>query len=668
MPQYYPFDGTPLTQWNIQNNLTSPLFFPWLQNNPSSPLFIGPPAPEIDPNKEAEEKEQELMLAASTELEKKMIPFQNTVNALYNKFNLKRPVYTMYLKFILNDNIIVDTTSLNWIENVLVDFSYDQTCVGEANKFTLTILFKPNERNWVKITELEAKLLTLKSIESLEEVDDWFNCKFEYGYGDELGVNKSTLVSKPYYGLVTKYTSKIENGNLKYTITGVSGLYAMKKEDRISITDEELINPTTGEVFQNPLLFIKHIVETKTTYKVEFLLSASDIDKLGTIENTELPICNDKNIFQFITDTLKLTCTTEDLAAFGANIGSSIDENGNTYTLKLPTQLATFGYAVDDTTNSINIYMSDPTTTDYETKSHLNLDFSWFGPGVGKYNFLVKDWVPEFDGTILMALASKLQKPPKEGPILSYSIIDDDGTVKEIDSLGSQRIGGKDNPAQPNAGVTASIQEFKYWAFATQYPYKATMTLIGCPCEVPITGRIKIKPTIYTEPHHSAGVYMILKKKDNISNSGYFTTLELFKCVKCAGKEIIRDKAGNEYNSMEEYDNTMAANTAEAEEYERSRQVISGIQDSSPVITSESIKNKLTILTSLQKNTWYNYLSVEERDYVYDLQSQERFDLLFNSGIDPGNVPPKTVVNPQQSNPTPQPGPAPSPTPSPTPR
>ena len=58
------------------------------------------------------------------------------------------------------------------------------------------------------------------------------------------------------------------------------------------------------------------------------------------------------------------------------------------------------------------------------------------------------------------------------------------------------------------------------------------MVTMGIPCEIPITGLIKVVPLIYGKPHFSAGVYMVLGVRDTITSGGVFSTeWELLKMV-----------------------------------------------------------------------------------------------------------------------------------------
>lgn len=108
---------------------------------------------------------------------------------------------------------------------------------------------------------------------------------------------------------------------------------------------------------------------------------------------------------------------------------------------------------------------------------------------------------------------------PKEINYDGSFYMKDDGTIgKTLRSI-APPAGGSDS------GITASVQqERSSWADLVQYPYSATMTTLGIPEDIPITGFIQVNPLIYGQKHHSAGVYRIQTTSDNISAGGQFTT------------------------------------------------------------------------------------------------------------------------------------------------
>ena len=110
--------------------------------------------------------------ASTSSIADRMKPFKATLEAVNQKFNYSHAVYTQYLLFTLNKNldttdrnqVLVDTTSLEWTENCLTQFQLKLNGSGQANQFTLTIVLLPNDRNTQNIMAIEEKLLDAISI------------------------------------------------------------------------------------------------------------------------------------------------------------------------------------------------------------------------------------------------------------------------------------------------------------------------------------------------------------------------------------------------------------------------------------------------------------------------------------------------------------------------
>ena len=217
-----------------------------------------------------------------------MANFKVTLDNLKNKFCNNRAVYTMYFKMTLNNNntVLIDTTSNDWDENCLISFKYELNGSGEANQFTLDLLYKPNDRSFSSIKTLESKLLSNVGIctdengKQLKSMDVLYNnCSFVYGYADDLSLRSPT-----YNGMILDYDCKIENGNLRYTITGVGGLTSMK-ETRISAKDEYLVDKD-GKEINTPLGYIQNIIRIELAEKGLYnlqVLENIDPEKVVTI-------------------------------------------------------------------------------------------------------------------------------------------------------------------------------------------------------------------------------------------------------------------------------------------------------------------------------------------------------------------------------------------------
>lgn len=460
-----------------------------------------------------------------------MAGFKVTLDKIKNKFCKNRAIYTMYFRMDLGNNntTLVNTLSSDWDENCLVSFKHQQNGSGEANQFTLELLYKPNDRAYSSIKTLEAKILSnvgMVDPDSGNTNITYQNCSFQYGYGDD-----TSLRSPVYSGMITGYKCRIENGNLRYTIEGVSGLTPMT-EARMSAKDEYLPANSPLEYIQN---IVKKELEEKGLYTLEILDNITDSDMVTIDEDYKQ--FNQKNVFQVIGDILSQCITAEQKAKLtGTPTGDTI---GPTQIEEvLPTQKQLYGYYVSDIptekdgktykgTLYIFKYPNDEGEDVKDAKPDLGITFNWFGPGNdgdSNYTGIVRDWVPEYDGSVLCALACNLVSHDNS---TTYYSMDPEGNIVEIHGLGAAREG----TLTDNSGIASTIQEYSNWAFSTQYPYKASMTLIGCPCEVPMIGKICVNALMGDEKHHSSGIYYVLGKTDIMNNSGYWSTLELFKIV-----------------------------------------------------------------------------------------------------------------------------------------
>lgn len=223
-----------------------------------------------------------------------------------------------------------------------------------------------------------------------------------------------------------------------------------------------------------------------------------------------------------------------------------------------------------------------------ELAASVDLTFNWMSPGVtisnnqptlNNYTSIILNFQPEYKGSALVANAAKLGQGKIKANVITIfgrEINNGDGdesannsepstTKNDVELLSNQGTDGNpstnsdnqtDGNEQPkeinydgsfymkddgtigktlrsiappaggsNSGITASVQqERSSWADLVQYPYTATMTTLGIPEDIPITGLIQVNPIIYGQKHHSAGVYRIQTTSDTISAGGQFTT------------------------------------------------------------------------------------------------------------------------------------------------
>ena len=300
-----------------------------------------------------------------------MREFANACEKVENKFNHNRPVYTQYFKMQIKDQILVDTTSQEWDENIFVGFNHQQVG-GAGNQFTLNISFKQNERNVYKILDVENKLIhsleitpsddtsTLKDKTSLFGGDVWF----QYGYGDD-----PTLRSPIYTCMISDYTRDVSNGVMSYTIKGVCGLI-LAKEIKLS-TKQEYFEDAEGNEITNPFKFIKRIFEVEfgdeqstnyQLYAVKFLDNCFEEGE-GTAPlyaGSDVFQFSQKNIFQVIDDILKGIVTQSEYDGFKVATAVSQDSiNSN---------------IVEDSTTTDGIDSNTNNSTSNDSNSNTNSD------------------------------------------------------------------------------------------------------------------------------------------------------------------------------------------------------------------------------------------------------------------------------------------------------
>ena len=98
--------------------------------------------------------------------------------------------------------------------------------------------------------------------------------------------------------------------------------------------------------------------------------------------------------------------------------------------------------------------------------------------------------------------------------------IDDYGQISEIYS-----------PSISNSAelLETTQADRTWWSQVTQFPVHATLTIRGLLRAAVLMSYIRVNVYFYGRMHNSSGVYIITKQVDNISESGYTTTLSLVR-------------------------------------------------------------------------------------------------------------------------------------------
>ena len=472
--------------------------------------------------KEAEEEKAaaERKESMRSEISAKMAEVANTIKAVSNKFR-DNPVYATYLRFSMN-NLVIETTSTDNNKNLLMSFTNNKNGSGYANSFSLRIAYAPNVGEDFNINRIDNAIVRGTQV-GFEYSSRY--CQIQYGYADEMGGELKTVT---YNGLVMDYTSEVQDGMLIYDITGYSALVMWNESKKAIAVDKS--NAVDGLL--QPTKAFRSIVEkylqtstdsvTQKPYQLEF-----DDNVEGSDAPVDLPASLDKNVGKALDDILKKAVLQADYDKLTQD-ASATNDNPTTYSWFVSDVATSDEYA-----GTIWVVMYNKEQLKKQN-ADANLVFNWMSPGAdGDINHIVIDFKPEFKGSVLLSQAAKkLNKkleitgedgetitPTDEGLYTGSYFTDNDGKLQKCQDTDSPISGGDVSTVVVNTESNNSkfIQELTY-------PYKASMVTMGIPCEIPITGIIKIVPMIYGQPHFSNGNYMILGNTDEISSNGNFTT------------------------------------------------------------------------------------------------------------------------------------------------
>ena len=454
-------------------------------------------------------------MAVNSVIAQKMTQLNNVVKAVANKFS-NDPNYTVFLDFRLND-LHINCTSKDVNQNLLMSFEQSNNGSGQANTFRIQICYAPQLGEDFDINTVDRAIL--KATSSIGDISTRY-CTLQYGYGD---TTDGTFRTKQFEGLVIDYTCEIQDGLLIYDISGYSGLFGVT-ESKDPVVVSVGTPDGTGEVSVRPTDAVKSIVDNylqgQLDSSIVYDFKIDDRINSGDYADVEvyIPTQVDKNPCKAISDILAKAVSTKDWQKI--QDGKNVSE----YDKVVYSWFISEDRESENAIGTLWITFTDPTA---EQSADADLVFNWMSPGgPDEVNHLVINFKPEFQGSVLLGRAKAQLNGSKE--------VLDNKTDKEIVAtyigLNDGSIGQIENSTSPPAGGDIDIAnseveaEKASWVQAVQYPYKATMTTVGIPYSIPITGRIKIVPLIYGQPHFSSGTYIVLQTRDVISSGGVFTT------------------------------------------------------------------------------------------------------------------------------------------------
>lgn len=390
-----------------------------------------------------------------------------TVVAAVDKMFKTNSIYTTWVKFQISSLTIDSSSTTN---DYFMHLENEKNGSGSANKFTLEIVFVPKILDGTGVTDADIidKQLAASGME----------CTITYGYSS----SDANLQTVSYSGMMLDYSVEIRDGALFYTITGISSVVKANEKLMTFDSKEQPAKPT--DVF-------KEVVESELGplgYKIDSGSANDDSE-------TDIKGAQNVTVFQYLSMLMGMAkCSTD------------TEETP-------PEEVSTYSYIISDKASDKNIKIIKLNPKQSQVSVFT---FNWMNPRESGSNIVI-DFKTEFKGIML----------------LNRKYIDENGEdFKNITPLGevvSTGLKTKNKPTDGKEDTNSKTQERVTWANAIQHSYKATLTLVGIPCEVPIGTCITVNPLILGKAHHTKGKYMILKSTDQIDSGGFITTLELMK-------------------------------------------------------------------------------------------------------------------------------------------
>lgn len=347
-----------------------------------------------------------------------------------------------------------------------------------------------------------------------------------------------------------------------------------------SVEAPTAVDEARTKVKAQPTVAAQYIIEKYLPEYTCMFGKIANESVLGSDESTELTTQLDKNPMKALTDILNKAVHKEQ--------AKSLKENK---TIPNDRKIKYSWFVSDDVSDGnkpkICIYAYDPSTV---AEAQAAFTFNWGQSITEGYNGLVLSFKPNFKGSSLLGLwnlykselASNLQEgdggegeggesegggesgvnagisaeAPSSGGSNDSSgestgevteeiaeqrtsdtvtgigtyFLKDDGSIGVAEETSAAISGGDFDT------VTANIEQLRSsWIDAVQFPYGATLTTMGIPCEIPISGVININAfvgynsSMRSRIHHTSGNYMVQSVEDTIDASGFRTQWNLFK-------------------------------------------------------------------------------------------------------------------------------------------
>lgn len=444
--------------------------------------------------------------------------FNNMLNKVNNLIKNEGSVTSVWISFQVGDKspIYFNTASTDIKENLIANLTFEKTCSGEANVFTLTVQYDPYNHGQFPSEKLEAlDDLLAKTMNYNVDNDNFESIKsyLQYGYNSSLDEN---IVSPKYCCLLLKADSEVDYGSglITYTFEGTSAVAPdsnftasfdkIDEEHKWKVLDlvKWILYYYYGDENNPPEGYdkgLKTFGGTHIKYRIDIPQELID-------DSPEIAVdaVADMNPIQYCKSLLKDKVAVSDM-------DKEFDPGKKPQYILYETSVngsPTFHISYCSPINTNN-NLSIPYIFTWNNTSN-NIVVKW-KPEVNLYNYMILKCQRERE-------LVKLQEAINNGEITNTNIYQN-----YVQTVGESYMEGK-SPQEIYKEIISALanQNFEY--------YNAELTLQGIPCDPPISAQIKIIPITLESVSRTAGWYTIQKATDTISTNGLFiTTLKLFR-------------------------------------------------------------------------------------------------------------------------------------------
>lgn len=466
--------------------------------------------------------------------------FENMLGKVTNMIN-NNNIYSVWIKLVIGkskNQITFDTSSTDRDKNLFVSLDYEKCGAGVANKFTFKVafdLFHYGQDTKGNVEALDELIYRAMNTGEYKEAMDMFYCKFQYGYNI---VGDTQIVSPLYEGLIMDIIPNIDytNGKSTYTISGnsiIAGMsipYSFKevgssetKDGRWKGLDIVLWqlwyhHGNEATVDQLPQDYSKNI-NNRHRDVVDGVAQKVNIDipeeLINSSSHVYMPQINEMTTWDYCLEVLNKTVNVNDSRYNDNELNPGYDlEDDNDFKPYYTMYMTDSGGSGVPTVHVTFISSKDDENADKESYP-INFDFTWYN----RKNSIVIGWQPEV--SVITYLLTKAEK--EHNKLLENTINTISSESNESTNV-SSFIASTGIALGVAAANTMADEKIKELSNTTEEYYKAKLTLVGMPCDIPIGVLLDIKPVILESVSRTQGKYYILSAKDTINTNGLFTT------------------------------------------------------------------------------------------------------------------------------------------------